>query len=179
MRLIEHIKNDWSTRVPCLLRHNRYQGLSRLAYAILCLLYHVVKTAILLFLCAYFRVVRLVFWDSWIWIFKHEEYQDDYEDEEEPEEETEDEEDAVSDEGELLPFCQLFTVGNEMCLLVDHVEMCPEETAFIRVVDDEGYTPLYKRKVRRDKQGKRYLTFSGRDYYLDDSKTHPTVSGRK
>lgn len=74
---------------------------------------------------------------------------------------------------EDITFCQLFTIGDDMCLLVDHVEMCPDETAFIRVVDDEGYTPLYKRKVRRDKVGNRFIVFNGTNHYLDDNKTQP------
>lgn len=74
-----------------------------------------------------------------------------------------------------LPFCQLFNLGAEMCLLIDHIEMCPDETAFIRVVDDEGYTPLYKRKVKRDKAGNRFIIFNSINHYLDDRKTQPIV----
>lgn len=77
---------------------------------------------------------------------------------------------------EELPFCQLFTVGPDMSLLIDHVEMCPDETAFIRVVDDEGYTPLYKRKVRRDKHSGRFIQFNGTNHYLDDKKTQPIIT---
>lgn len=77
---------------------------------------------------------------------------------------------------EELPFCQLFRIGTEMCLLIDHVEMCPDETAFIRVVDDEGYTPLYKRKVRRDKRGNRFIQFNGENLYLKDEKTQPIIT---
>ena len=74
---------------------------------------------------------------------------------------------------EDITFCQLFPIGDNMCLLVDRVEMCPDETAFIRVVDDEGYTPLYKRKVRRDKARNRFIVFNGTNHYLDDKKTQP------
>ena len=97
------------------------------------------------------------------------------------EEQEEEEEEVPShyeteEEIEDLPFCQLFTIGEEMCLLVDHIEMCPDETAFIRVVDDEGYTPLYKRKVRRDKEGARYVVFNSTNHYLDDKKTQPVIT---
>ena len=83
-----------------------------------------------------------------------------------------------ADEAELeeIVFCQLFPLGEEMCLIIDHVEMCPDETAFIRVLSEDAYTPLYKRKVRRDKAGNRFIVFSGLNYYLDDSKTKPTVT---
>lgn len=77
---------------------------------------------------------------------------------------------------EELPFCQLFTIGPDMCLLIDHIEMCPDETAFLRVVDDEGYTPIYKRKVRRDKAGSRFILFNGTNHYLDDKKTQPVIT---
>lgn len=82
----------------------------------------------------------------------------------------------TEEEIEDLPFCQLFTIGEDMCLLIDHIEMCPDEIAFIRVVDDEGYTPLYKRKVRRDKEGHRFISFNSTNHYLDDSKTQPVIT---
>ena len=75
-----------------------------------------------------------------------------------------------------LAFCQLFTLGEDMCLFIHHVEMCPDETAFIRVVGEESYTPLYKRKVRRTKGGDRYIVFNGTNYYLDDKKTQPIIT---
>ena len=102
-------------------------------------------------------------------LFQHSEYEEEYE-----EEIDEEDEDYDPDE-EDIDFCQLFELGPDMCLLVDHVEMCPDETAFIRVADDESYTPLYKRKVRRDKAGNRYLVFSGTNYYLKDDRTRPTI----
>lgn len=85
-------------------------------------------------------------------------------------------EEDIDDDIEELPFCQLFNISDEMCLLVDHIEMCPDETAFIRVVDDEGYTPLYKRKVRRDKEGNRFIVFNGTNHYLKDEKTQPVIT---
>ena len=76
---------------------------------------------------------------------------------------------------EELPFCQLFDLSKDTCLLVDHVEMCPDETAFIRVVDEEGYTSLYKRKVKRNRVGDRFIVFNDNNYYLDDKKTQPII----
>lgn len=101
--------------------------------------------------------------------------------EDEEEVETYEEEEEVvgrenDEEIEDLPFCQLFPIGTEMCLLIDHVEMCPDETAFIRVVDEEGYTPLYKRKVRRDKKGNRFIVFNSTNLYLKDEKTQPIIT---
>lgn len=103
--------------------------------------------------------------------------EDNVEEEEEVEEVEQDKEDVEDyDDTEDITFCQLFKLGTEMCLLIDHIEMCPDETALIRVVHDEGYTPLYKRRVKRDKEGNRFITFNGTDYYLDDKKTQPIIS---
>lgn len=97
--------------------------------------------------------------------------------------EKEEDEEGAGAEGEEevedLPFCQLFNISTEMVLLVDHVEMLPDETAFIRVVDEDGYTPLYKRRVRRDKEDKRYIAFNGEKLYLAPEKTKPTVNRKE
>lgn len=95
---------------------------------------------------------------------------------EDDEEEYDTDNSTDEDDYDELSFCQLFTIGTEMCLLISHIEMCPDETAFIRVVDDEGYTPLYKRKVRRDKAGNRFIVFNSTNYYLDDKKTQPIIT---
>ena len=99
----------------------------------------------------------------------------------EEEEEADEEEEEVTwheveDDIDDLVFCQLFTLGEDMCLLIDHIEMCPDETAFIRVVSEETYTPIYKRKVRRDKAGNRFIVFNSINYYLDDKKTQPIIT---
>ena len=97
--------------------------------------------------------------------------------EEEIKENIQQEQEKVEPEAfEEVRFCQLFKIGPNMFLLIDHIEMCPDETAFIRVVDDEGYTPLYKRKVRRDKNGNRYILFNSTNHYLDDKKTQPVIT---
>jgi hypothetical protein len=124
---------------------------------------------VLLIFYVYFRFLKLVFWDLCRGLYYHF-HPDVVEDYEEEEDEDECYEDEVTEE---LPFCQLFRIGDDMSLLVDHIEMCPDETAFIRVVDDEGYTPLYKRKVRRDKSGNRFIVFNGTNHYLIDEKTQP------
>lgn len=96
----------------------------------------------------------------------HESYEYRYEDTEDYKEEVIEEE---------LPFCQLFAITPNMSLLIDHVEMCPDETAFIRVVDEDGYTPIYKRKVKRNKRGDRFIVFNNTNLYLDDKKTQPVI----
>lgn len=133
-----------------------------------CFVYYVIKDVLLLYFYLAFRFFKFVFYDVWRMMYQKLR-PDEYDDEEAEDDEEEQDVDVEED----ITFCQLFEVGSDMCLLVDHVEMCPDETAFIRVVDDEGYTPLYKRKVRRDKAGNRFIVFNGTNHYLDDKKTQP------
>lgn len=181
--VLEYVKDDWLERLPHRLNTMKFRGLSRPAYTLLCLMYYSIKSVLILVLHATFRVYKFILWDIWVWLFRTDKrawfrslFSRDVDDEEEddPDEGVDEEEPAPADDIEELPFCQLFRIGTDMCLLVDHIEMCPDETAFIRVVDDEGYTPLYKRKVRRDKAGNRFILFNGTNHYLDDSKTQPT-----
>lgn len=169
-QILNHIKADWLIRLPYRTHNNRYRGMSRICYALLCLLYYTVKDVILLLMYLMFRVYKLILWDIWQALY-YRFYcrSDECDDEPEIDEVYEDE--FV----EELPFCQLFFISDNMSLLIDHVEMCPDETAFIRVADDESFTPLYKRKVRRDKSGNRFIVFNGVKHYLNDSKTQPVT----
>ena len=167
--MLTHIKEDWLLRLPYRVRYNPYRGLSRSCYALLCLMYYTVKDLLLLFFYMHFRLLKFVLYDLWMSLYFRINSASDEEIDEEYEE-------AIEDEAtEELPFCQLFRIGEQMSLLIDHIEMCPDETAFIRVVDDEGYTPLYKRKVRRDKAGNRFIVFNGTNHYLNEEKTQPTT----
>ena len=96
------------------------------------------------------------------------EYLTDYEDEEDEQEE---EEEIV----EEFPFCQIFRLGGDKDLHIMRVEYCPDETAFIRVVSNDSYTRPYKRKVQRDKQGKRFILFNSEKFYLDPKRTQPRM----
>lgn len=145
------------------IKYQKFRGASRTCAILLNFLLLIIKLAVwavAVVICTPYKVARALFRRKHV-------VQPDDEEEEVPVECEEEEDDLI--------FCQLFTLGDDMCLLVHHVEMCPDETAFIRVVGEEGYTPLYKRKVRRDKGGGRYIVFNGSNYYLDDSKTQPTV----
>lgn len=172
--MIEYIKEDWLYRLPHRLDTMPYKGVNRPVYAILCLIYYSIKSILLLYFYFAYRFFKFIFWDGWRWI-KNKDWEDSEDDNEQEcnDEEQADEDDIIEEE---LPFCQLFTIGKEMCLVVDHIEMCPDETAFIRVVDDEGYTPLYKRKVRRDKLDNRFIVFNGENMYLDNKKTQPRIT---
>ena len=92
-----------------------------------------------------------------------EAYDDDYDEQEE--------EEVV----EEFPFCQIFRLGGDKDLHIMKVEYCPDETAFIRVVSNDSYTKPYKRKVQRDKQGKRFILFNGEKFYLDPKRTQPRM----
>lgn len=68
MVLLEHLKDDWTYRLPFRLRNNRYRGLSRPSYQLLAILYYIVKAIIILALCAYYYVlVGFLIAMKWIW----------------------------------------------------------------------------------------------------------------
>lgn len=94
-------------------------------------------------------------------------------------EDTEDGESDDLDEKEELYFSQIIRLDEDMDLHIVQVEMCPDETALVRVVSDEDFTPIYKRKVRYDKRGGRFIVFGGQNLYLDDAKTQPIVKGKE
>ena len=88
---------------------------------------------------------------------------------------TDDEEQEEEEVVEEFPFCQIFRLGGDKDLHIMRVEYCPDETAFIRVVSNDSYTKPYKRKVQRDKQGKRFILFNGEKFYLDPKRTQPRM----
>ena len=57
MVLLEHLKDDWTYRLPFRLRNNRYRGLSRLSYQLLAILYYIVKAIFILPFCAYYYLL--------------------------------------------------------------------------------------------------------------------------
>lgn len=68
MVLIEHLKEDWTYRLPFRLRNNRYRGLSRPSYQLLAILYYLMKALVILALCGYYYIlVGLCIAVRWIW----------------------------------------------------------------------------------------------------------------
>ena len=57
MVLLEHLKDDWTYRLPFRLKNNRYRGLSRLSYQLLAILYYIVKAIVIITLCAYYYIL--------------------------------------------------------------------------------------------------------------------------
>ncbi len=56
MSFTETIKEDWSYRLPERLTYNRYRGMSRACYQLLCLLYYFIKLLFILFLALYYYI---------------------------------------------------------------------------------------------------------------------------
>lgn len=75
------------------------------------------------------------------------------------------------DELEPLPdMQQIFNLDKEKVIGVQFVSFCPDETAHIRIIGDTTFSPLYKRKVYRDKSDKkeRYIQINGKRCYLNE-----------
>lgn len=68
MVLIEHLKDDWTYRLPFHLRNNRYRGLSRPSYQLLAILYYLAKAIVIIALCGYYYILAgLYIAIKWIW----------------------------------------------------------------------------------------------------------------
>lgn len=91
--VIQHIKDDWTYRLPYRIQHNRYRGLSRPSYVLICCMYYPIKALFLLLLAFDIYAIKFIVWDVWKWLFKFEDrawykklfysaYSDTYEDEE-------------------------------------------------------------------------------------------------
>jgi hypothetical protein len=67
MVLIEHLKADWTYRLPFHLRNNRYRGLSRPSYQLWVILYYFAKGIFIIALCGYYYILAgLIFVIRWI-----------------------------------------------------------------------------------------------------------------
>ena len=184
MSVIQYVKEDWTIVLPYRLRHNRYRGASRPSYALLCLLYYSIKSFLILYFYGAFKVYKFMLWDIWKWLWgrvksMNQPHSDDssqpYDEQIKEEEVDKDEEKEEEEVVEEFPFCQIFRLGEDEDLHIMRVEYCPDETAFIRVVSDDSYTRPYKRKVQRDKQGKRFILFDNERFYLDPKRTQPRM----
>lgn len=179
MSVIQYVKYDWTVILPYRIIHNRYRGASRPSYALICLVYYSVKSLLILYFYGAFKFYKFILWDIWKWLWrrskKHEENNDNSKDQDVTDVtiERHDEQEEIVEE---LPFCQIFRLNQEEDLHIIRVEYCPDETAFIRVVGEYSYTKPYKRKVRRDKQGERFILFNNERFYLDPNKTKPKIS---
>lgn len=157
----DEVLTDWKYRLPLHLRRNRYRGFERLCFQLICLIFYPIKEFVLLGILFPIFIIKLAVWDWW----NRPKY------EEVPEYEEEELEEYIPE----LYFCQIFRIDKDTDLHIIKVEYCPDETAFIRIVSDEAYTTPYKRKVKRDKRGERYITFNNQNFYLDDRKTQPKM----
>ena len=60
--IIQHIKDDWTYRLPYKIQHNRFRGLSRPSYVLICCMYYPIKALFLLALA--FDVYAIKFIDT-------------------------------------------------------------------------------------------------------------------
>lgn len=75
-----------------------------------------------------------------------------------------------------IPFQQLINIDKDTAILIDHTEYCPEETVFFRIVTQDGYSKLFKRKVCI-KGINKYFTLNNRQYFVDTSKVKTMIGG--
>lgn len=68
MLLIEHLKDDWTYRLPSRLKNNRYRGLSRPCYQLLAILFYITKDIVIIALCGYSYILAGFYIAvKWIW----------------------------------------------------------------------------------------------------------------
>lgn len=68
MILLEHLKEDWTYRLPFRLRNNRYSGLSRPSYQLLAIIYYILKAIVIIALCGYYYILAgVIIVIKWIW----------------------------------------------------------------------------------------------------------------
>ena len=70
--VIQHIKDDWTYRLPYRIQHNRYRGLSRPSYVLICFMYYPIKALFLLALAFDIYAIKFIIWDIWKWLFRFE-----------------------------------------------------------------------------------------------------------
>ena len=70
--VIQHIKDDWTYRLPYRIQHNRFRGASRPAYVLICCLYYPIKALFLLVLAIDIYCIKFFVWDIWKWLFRFE-----------------------------------------------------------------------------------------------------------
>lgn len=115
---------------------------------------------------------------------KDKQYEIDFSDYSDEDEWVDDEDNEQQIQDELLQYTflpdipemsQTFPVENGVCVGVEYVSMCPDETAHIRIIGDTTYSQQYKRKVYREKTygQERYFKLNNIKYYLDDNRTQP------
>lgn len=67
--ILQHIKDDWTDRIPYRIQHNRYRGLSRPSYVLLCCIYYSIKDLFLIILAFEVYFIKFLVWDIWKWLF--------------------------------------------------------------------------------------------------------------
>lgn len=116
-------------------------------------------------------------------IVGYEEIDEDEEEEASTEVENVQVEDELSKYDNLPPLpemCQIYDLGPDLCVGVQFVSRCPDETAHIRIIGDTEFSEIYKRKVYTEKYDKslRYFKLNDKKYYLDNRRTQPIIQNQ-
>jgi len=72
---------------------------------------------------------------------------------------------------EIPEFQEIFNVTRDTIIGIEYIERIPDETAFIRVIGEFGFTKQFKKKVCKDAgyNGNRYIKVDNIKYYLEKS----------
>lgn len=90
--------------------------------------------------------------------------------------EEDDECEIVKDLSETLEcpeFMQYFSKSADIGIGLEYVEMCPDETAVLRIVGETTFSKQYRRRIYTDKRGEKFFKLNGEQYYLRQSKVKP------
>lgn len=68
--VFRHIRDDWTDRLPYRIHYNKYRGLSRPSYVLICCIYYSIKTLFLFIFALDFYFLKFLFWDIWKWLYE-------------------------------------------------------------------------------------------------------------
>lgn len=108
---------------------------------------------------------------------RYEAYDYDEDEFDDEEAEVEDEQSKYDNLPPLPEMCQIYPIGENTCIGVQFVSMCPDETAHIRIIGDTEFSEIYRRRVYREKHDKnmRYFKLNNQKYYLNNKCTQPII----
>mgnify|MGYP000884851034 CR=1 FL=1 len=110
-----------------------------------------------------------------IWLFstipKRESYVEEVTEEDDECEDVKD----LSEALECPEFMQYFTKSDEIGIGLEYIEMCPDETAVLRIVGETTFSKQYRRRIYTDKRGEKFFKLNGEQYYIRQSKAKPVA----
>lgn len=109
-----------------------------------------------------------------IWLFSTIPKREPYVEEVIEDDECEDVKD-LSEALECPEFMQYFTKSDEIGIGLEYIEMCPDETAVLRIVGETTFSKQYRRRIYTGKRGEKFFKLNGEQYYIRQSKAKPVV----